>query len=139
MSAGLLRRAAAKLRDAAAAALADPEERWMVDQSAEDGLVLASYMPGDVHGDGTISTSCIAYFAYPGDKDARAHHTAFGVASYAALLHPPVALALADLLDYSARWFEKAEYDGYEYDDTEALPVIAVARAILREPADGVA
>jgi hypothetical protein len=135
VSAGLLRRAAVKLREYARAALANPDERWMADQSPDDGLVLASYMPGDVQDDGSVSTSCIAYFAYPGDKDARAHGTALGVAAYAALMHPPVAMAVANLLDHSARWFEKAEYDGYEYDEVEALPVIAVARAVLRESA----
>jgi hypothetical protein len=142
MSADLLRRAAAKLREAAAAALTDPGERWMVDQSPDDGLVLASYMPDDVQDDGSVSTSCIAYFAYPGDEDARAHVTALGVATFAALMHPPVALAVAELLDHIADDVSDAgdhiepgglvrdEYGSIRFDWTAA---VKLARAILRE------
>src|SRR5688572_8690436 len=94
----ILLEAANVLRERAAAAADDQRERWMVDQSPEHGLIVGSYMPGDVAPDGTVSTSCAAYFAYPGD-DGRTFSNALGVASLMATLDPPAANALADLLE----------------------------------------
>jgi hypothetical protein len=115
MSADLLRRAAAKLRRHAEAA---PEGPWV---SLDDGDRLVALRP-----DSTFEKGFRYLVDEPIDDTS--------IAEYFALMHPPVARALAELLDYSARWFESAERDGYEYDDDEALPIIAVARAILREP-----
>jgi len=94
----ILLEAANVLRERAAAAADDQRERWMVDQSPEHGLIVGSYMPGDVAPDGTVSTSCAAYFAYPGD-DGRTFSNALGVASLMATLDPPSAVALADWLE----------------------------------------
>lgn len=48
--------------------------------------------------------------------------------SLIALMHPPVALALADLLDDVAGYYEAVPEAGRHSD-----PVAAVARAVLRE------
>jgi hypothetical protein len=114
MSADLLRRAAAKLREHAEAATPGP---WNADPSEIYGETIATWVAESLNGN----------LPDAGEANSR----------YIALMHPPVALALADLLDYSARWFEAAEKDGYEYDEGEALPIIALARAVLREPEDG--
>jgi hypothetical protein len=93
----------------------------MVDQSPDHGLIVGSYMPDDVSDDGTVSTSCIAFFAYPGDEEARAYSGSLEVASYMALMEPPVALALAAWLDDLALWGKQSPH------------AVAVARAVLRE------
>lgn len=129
MSADLLRRAAAKLRETATAA-ADLEagERWMVDQSTENGLVVGSFVPEDVDDDGVASTGCIAYFAYPGEPEAKTYDGAFNVATHMATVDPAAAAAMADLLD------ALAPYLGLNRPAwSVADHAIAVARAVLRE------
>ena len=131
MSADLLRRAADKLREHAEAALRDsPDQRWMVDQSSDAGLVVGSFVPEDVDDDGSVSTGCIAFFAYPDDDDAKAYAGALDVASYMALMHPPVALALADVMDAVA---PAVQYSGGFAARLGYGELIAVARAVLRE------
>lgn len=120
----LLRRAATKLRDTANAALRDPEERWMVDQSPDNGLIIGSYTPGDINPDGSVSTGCVAFFAYPDDEDGKAYAGALEVASYMALLQPAVALPLADLLDDLAA-------SGFRFE--AGAHAIRLSREILRE------
>lgn len=144
MSAELLRRAAAKLRETARAA-ADTEfgERWMVDQDNEHGLVVGSFRPGDVDEDGVVSVSCIAYLAYPGDPESTTYEGAIGVASYIATVDPAVALALADWLEATAERIELLEpvlgNEVYgvghrrEYIERTYAKSLAVARAVLRE------
>lgn len=100
MSADLLRRAAAKLRAAAIEAAPPP---WV---AHPDGLVWPPRMGDPVSG----STD---------QEDA----------DYIALVHPPVALALAD-------WLDSATYDEYMGDEDHTRHALAVARAVLREPGD---
>lgn len=59
-------------------------------------------------------------------------HGMFGRYSgrYIALMHPPVALALADLLDECA---ESVEQEGGIVQDSTTVGCVDVARAVLRE------
>lgn len=144
MSAELLRRAAAKLRETATAALrGNPVERWMVEQSEEHGLVVGSFVPADVDEDGVVSTSCVAYFAYPGDLESRTYDGAIAVASHMATVDPPVALALADWLEATAERIEALKpvvgHEIYgvghqqEFIERTYAKALAAARAVLRE------
>lgn len=96
------REAAKVVRERATAAMEWPEERWMVDQSPDYGLVLGAFMPDDVV-DGTASTGCVAFFAYPGDENQKAHGQALPTAAYMATMQPAVGLALAEVFDAVAK------------------------------------
>jgi hypothetical protein len=113
MSADLLRRAAAKLREHTKAALPGPWEAIESSPEEAPGVWLAR------HADVGVDV----------DRD--------GDARYIALMHPPVALALADWLDETANHItEFAAVAGLVRagDLTEVdNAALAVARAILRE------
>jgi hypothetical protein len=102
MPADLLRRAAAKLRAHAEAASGANWDAAGSELYAEDGGVWIGQM------DAT-------------EPEATAN------AALAALMHPPVARALADLLQVLS-WFPS------QADATDLTAAYAVARAILREP-----
>jgi hypothetical protein len=120
VSADLLRRAAAKLREQAESATAGP---WAAD---EDGEVFQANGEEEPWvGNGAIKTA--------------------GNAPYFALMHPPVALAVADVLLHAAQRFEQAHgeclADGWDHAGHPSCPnrpkdidrAIALAREILRE------
>lgn len=113
----LINDAAALIRSRVNAAAEIPGERYMVDQSPDHGLILGVYAPGDVDDDGSISTSCAAYFAYPDDDQQAAYGRALAVATLLAGMDPVASLALADWLDSANE------------NDAKAL---AFARAYLR-------
>jgi len=123
MSADLLRRAAAKLRERAEAAAAEvgffADAPWTVeeDDDAEATLYVVADRP-DMHTTAYIGEGFLS----------RAH------ADFVALMHPPVALALVELLDKAALLLESAEREGWGdvYED-DPHPILALARAILRE------
>ncbi len=123
MSAELLIRAAQKLREAAEAATPGP---WTV-ESAEDGH--GDYMLYNVLGP-TDDKGVTPIPLQTRTEDAGFHSQAEADVDYAALMHPPVALAVAKWLDLAASW-----YAGAPHSD-EAEHALAVARAVLREPAD---
>jgi len=122
-AADLLRRAAGKLRDTAAVTTFGTEG-WAVDlkdsevTTADGGMMIA---------------------------DTRELTDGRPDASYIALMHPPVALALADLLDRAADAITELEFLANTGRATEAhvahlaglLALRQIARAILREPEDG--
>lgn len=113
MTADLLRRAAAKLREHASAASASP---WVAEA---DGLVWPPRIGDPVSGSTEVED-----------------------AEYIARMHPPVALALAELLDHLADDVSDAgdrtepgglvrnEYGSIRFDWTAAAKL---ARAVLRE------
>jgi hypothetical protein len=114
MSADLLHRAAAKLRLYASHA---SRGQW---DAADDGLVWSA-RPGD-----PVSGS-----------------TEREDAEYIALMHPPVALALADLLDEAARCvgarIQAERHVGLPdgaIQTPDEVQALAVARAVLREADD---
>ncbi len=119
-SADLLRRAAAKLRHHAEQAV-DPltdGEPWttrLIESSVSDdaGLFIVAER-----------NNLTSYIAEGFLTDAHA--------SYIALMHPPVALALADLLDGYAEWFELPPFTGFKIGNDQRF--IALAREVLREP-----
>jgi hypothetical protein len=107
MSADLLRRAAAKLREHAEAATPGP---WKKDS-------------GEIYGPYGVWIGETLRVDDPNGTEADS--------DYIALLHPPVALALADLLETAAGYAEVKPH----YGDWPLLNwATAVARAILREP-----
>lgn len=99
MSAELLRRAAKTLREHAEAASAG---RW---EAHPDGLVWAERIGDPVSGSTEVED-----------------------ANYVALMHPPVALALADLLDAHIPLFA-----GLRIPAPDDHEVFRLARAILRQ------
>jgi hypothetical protein len=99
MSADLLQRAAAKLREAAEAATRGP---W---DNADDGLVWPERMGDPVSGSTEVED-----------------------AAYIALMHPPVAEALADALESASKLCDRVDNDVF-------AELEHVARAILREEA----
>lgn len=99
----LLRDAAALMRERSESAVESPGERWVVDSSPDHGLIVGSYTPEDVDVQGTRSTSCLAFLAYPGDDAQRTYGNAMPVAAHMASWDPAVALAVADWLDREAR------------------------------------
>lgn len=111
MSAELLRRAAKELREHAQAAIPGP---WEADGSEIQQPYGAEW----------VAESLRVSDGYGIDDVGDAN------ASYIALMHPPVALALADLLDGCA---------AAEDPDVPLMPVdhklLALARALLREEA----
>jgi hypothetical protein len=110
MSADLLRRAAKVLREHAEKALPGPwdsldnGDRFISDPGGEDDLRYIFAEPA-VHG---------------------------ASANYCALMHPPVALAVAEVLEAHA---ESVEEDGPCFSMTSDVDAaLTLARAILREP-----
>ena len=110
MSADLLRRAAEKLREHATAATPGP---WEVRQKGYPHIV----WQGDPDAFQVISTNLAGNVAPDSE--------------FIALMHPPVALALAELLDDMADLIEVFPRDD-EMAGTQKL--VALARTILREP-----
>lgn len=141
MSADLLRRAATRLRESA---LAAPSGPWKVVYFGDRGY------PQRVVDD---RARLIAQTYEGADTEAPVRPPA-ATPDFIALVHPPVALALAELLDHVSDDYgdERAEekdfphvsgstykavvdsYGGQRWDWTAAL---AVARAVLREPEGG--
>jgi hypothetical protein len=121
MSAELLRRAAVKLRAHAKNATPAPwdstgTEVWGTGYTGDGRRFWVGSTLHDPSHDGTV-----------GDVES----------AYIALMHPPVALALADWLDANAEWMREA-YTLTKGDDTDPIDAcdqaaVAVARAILRE------
>lgn len=116
-AADLLRRAAGKLRETAQAATPGPWE----DGDHIDGETYHRY--GDY---GFYLTGPVGSPEFEDSEQAKAD------ISYCALMHPPVALALADLLDGYAEIPPFAGWDGRHGERLTTL-----ARAILREPEEG--
>ncbi len=106
MSAELLRRAAVKLREHAEKT---PKAPW---SASDDGLVWPDCLGDPVAGSQELEN-----------------------AEYVALLHPPVALALADWLTYMAeRWDDPCPFDCIHGDRCgPRRHALTVARLILRE------
>lgn len=115
MSADLLRRAAARLRESA---LAAPPGPWKVVYFGDRGY------PQRVVDD---SATLIAQ-TYEGRDTTDPVRLPAGAPEYIALVHPPVALALAD-------WIESHVED--MWDSGGRQHALAVARAVLREPEGG--
>lgn len=116
MSAELLRRAAAKLREHA--------------QAVADADVLADGTPWTVEEEETGELYVIADFTEFSTVYIAEGFISRAHADFVALLHPPVALALADLIEVGI---------GYAaVNKPETFPVyvkaVAAARAVLREP-----
>lgn len=132
MSADLLLRAAAKLREGVRAASDGPWTAscvWSPDSHATSAVYSLAYPTG------TASSEIV-----PSVRKGKGGIKKAGDANYFALMHPPVALALADWLDIAAKSIEAriiAEThvgvpDGtIKTSDEDAA--IAVARAVLRE------
>lgn len=123
MSAELLRRAASRLRgygEMLPGAMAD--RPWRVVQSDSEDMAGVAACSDEVHADPENAIrSCDACW------DMLTPH--WQAARYVALMHPPVALALADHLESLAPLFAGLADDGVD-DGHEA---IRLARAILRE------
>ncbi len=115
MSADLLRRAATRLRESALAAGNVAPGAWLEAPSdpRPDRVLLAE---GHTQAIATVYENC------------ELPH----LSGYLALVHPPVALALADLLDDEA---ENVDDDGCLY--CVSGETLAVARAVLGEPEGG--
>lgn len=121
MSADLLRRAAKVLREAAEGATPGPWEH--VDYQGGPHLEVTYMGCGSIitMGEGVVGGNIAAP---DGDLYPRSGYSPFEDMRYIALMHPPVALALADVLDFHA-----AALNGME-----AISVAdTLARAILRE------
>lgn len=126
MSVDLFRRAAAMLREHATEATPGP---WEHVSHGKDGTFM---------GCGEVITMAEAVLggniaAPSGDCYARSGYSPFEDMAYIVLMHPPVALAVADLLEAQAQQetYFLAEF-GYRAAPNAA---IALARAILREEA----
>lgn len=131
MPADLLRRAATRLRESALAATPGP---WGV---GNDEVIVRGL---EVTGPG--SYTCIGSVARVEDESDRdlwsennpeqyVEVDPIDDANFIALVHPPVALALADWLDLVECWYPAAPRSD------EAEHAVAVARAVLREPGGG--
>jgi hypothetical protein len=127
----VLREAAWLMRERATAAVNDPAESWMVNQSPDEGLIVGTYMPGDVDEDGTVSTACVAFFAYPDGVSKEAYRGAMDVATHMASWQPVVALAVADLLDAEATWAQDRPPTPEGYGYPEDSKCLRIARAYL--------
>lgn len=125
------------LRHRATDSITYPGERWMVDQSPDNGLVVGCYGPDDISPDGWVSTGCVAYLAYPGDEDNRTHKHAVPAAAHMAGLDPAVALELAEWLDESRRDLESAGGVEDSCDSPgEIQRAVRLARIYLRKESD---
>jgi len=123
MSADILRRAAAKLREHATAATPGPWEHV--------GWIVGAPEPTTFSGCGQVITWAEGVeagdiCAPSGDLYPRSGYSPREDMAYVALMHPPVALAVADVLEAAA---------AAPFGTLWPTGVIAVARAILREPA----
>lgn len=129
MSADLLRRAAAKLRQRAADVPPTWPAPWfpvITDSESVTGVAAcADHEEDPAEGPYWACDSCEHFETY-GE----------GLAAYVSAMHPPVALALADWLADLAELQDIAEWNRDEVPGGTAHP-LAVARAVLREPADG--
>lgn len=151
MSSELLRRAAVKLRDHAAGTSPAP---WFYNSysalfSAPKARVYDDWETGDHSLErygpcpACAGKSCELYTEdYRRDPlvaHVPSHHGDTAIehaakdAAFIELMHPPVALALADLLDIEAGIAEKTEAIGMRLSRS-ADAVIALARSVLREP-----
>lgn len=121
MSAELLRRAAEKLAEHAAKAQAGP---WL--RAADHERATDYGFPANAVGfwDGEYARQ-VTYQATGDGAEADAD------ARYIALMHPPVALALAELLDAHADAAE--QWPTHNDTPDKALGALYLARAILRE------
>jgi hypothetical protein len=122
MSSDLLRRAAAKLRKLAEAATPGP---WRVEQSEnwDDTTTYSVLGVTDDHGATPVPFRTTT-------EDAGYHSQAEADVDLAVMMHPPVALALAGLLDAVADVWASFP-PGDDGEDVQAL--LALARAVLRE------
>jgi hypothetical protein len=113
VSAALLRRAAVKLREHAEAASPGP---WLT----------TAAQPGYVFSDPADNTWLVAFtpVGKPSIPDAE----------LIAMMHPRVALALAELLERAVAMISIVEGRGEHVDYKDAQPLLKVAREILREP-----
>ncbi len=127
MSADLLRRAATRLRESAIAATPGP---WAVERRG-----------GEPFTEFALRSRAEFQFAYEAEITAvLTPDDEWPDLDYFALMHPPVALALADWLDFAARASsERAAIEkqiGMQPGDLtsrEEESALAVARAVLRE------
>lgn len=129
MSADLLRRASTRLRESALAATPGP---WTV-ETLYDGDPDSDWVMWNILGP-TDEHAVTPIPLQTRTEDAGNYSQAEADVSYAALVHPPVALAWADLLDAAAQHWEWGT--GTIRSDL-GRRLLAVARAVLREPEGG--
>lgn len=133
MSTGLLRRAATKLREHAGRTTPGPWEH------TDYGPPAGSYKGcGEVI---TMHTDRLGgeIAAPSGDCYPRSGYQPQGDMAYIALMHPPIALALATWLDAAAEVVDSNdECDGFDLDAVDGTyrGAVNTARAILREDGD---
>lgn len=120
MSADLLRRAATRLRESALAAaeVAPPSWRYAADDPCPNRVLLAD--------DGT-QAAAVVYEESELPK----------LSDYLTVVHPPVALALADWLDSHVGQLTHSGDLRYADSPGDTQHAVAVARAVLREPEGG--
>lgn len=126
MSADLLRRAAVKLRESAAVAdmngyMAAPWRTVLTDSESLTGVAGCGGQAADEHVENSTCDDCTSIEAWMEPA-----------AAYIALMHPPVALALAELLELEAVVIGKSEAIGMRLSYS-AEKSVALARVILRE------
>lgn len=134
MSSDLLRRAAAKLREHASGTT---PASWTVERYShgyDDGHTWRINGPTDDR----MVTPCALETR---TEDASQFRQADADAAFATLMHPPVALALAEFLDFAAIAEDAARAaEGFVGIEAETLTtprdraLRALARAVLREP-----
>lgn len=127
MSADLLRRAALKLREHAQGAVMNgympaPWRTVLTDSESMTGFAGCAQLAPDEHAPNSACDDCTSIEAWTEPA-----------AAYLALMHPPVALAVADLLDGYAEKFDLPPFHGFKNRTDEQF--IALARAVLREEA----
>jgi len=132
MSADLLRRAAAKLREHAEAATPGP---WRV-ESAENWDNTITYSVLGVTDDHGVTPVPFRTTT----EDAGYHSQAEADVDFATLMHPPMALALAELLDLEVKHWDACRLGEMTAGAEPGIltgaredAVHALARAILRE------
>jgi hypothetical protein len=138
-AADLLRRAATKLRETAhevPAYFAQPWHSVYTDSESLTGIRVCENHepPADLTAEQGVNWACDACEYFETYRE--------GLAAYAALMHPPVALALADLLDRAADAIPGLESLANTGRMTEPhlahladlLAFRQLARAVLREP-----
>lgn len=124
MSAELLKRAAMVLRKGADAATAGP---WIASPVDSPDALVTSAVYSYAHPTGTPESEVVGATRKRGDRGQGIRRG--NDARFIALMHPPVALALADLLDAMAL---VAGWHGL-IDDYSPQAAAALARAVLRE------